>query len=108
MTRRITRRRVEDEFNYLLNRAYEDPAMPQPKCAGRASEFVDYVTPPARPDATELCKGCPFLDVYDDVCGRYGRETRQPWGIYGGVALVDGKPASKLWEDPESAEDLVA
>lgn len=56
-------------------------------CDGRAAEFVDYMAPPSRERAAELCAGCPFKR---ETCLEFGQAGKAD-GVYGGEVLKDGR-----------------
>lgn len=60
---------------------------PQPQCAGRPGEYVDYDVPPPADERKALCDGCPLFDL----CAKSAAYSRPSWGIHAGVAWEDGR-----------------
>jgi hypothetical protein len=87
------------EFNYMLEQSkVNDWGI---NCDGREDEFVMYATPPTADVAAEMCAGCPMLAL----CLEKATVNHEGWGVWGGVAFVDGKPytGSKRQERMEAA-----
>lgn len=52
----------------------------EPKCIGLEAQYVDYLKPPTRAEAVEMCEGCPLFDLCDAVS-----TNRKPaWGVWAG------------------------
>lgn len=83
-------------FRAALKAAEVDPQNPQPKCAGKPAEYMDYDTPPSPAEAKALCADCPLLIL----CGKSASYARPVWGIHGGVAWADGRRAKNLPDNP--------
>lgn len=83
------KKEVIAEFNYIGDQArVNDWSM---NCEGRADEFVLYAFTPTADDAAALCAGCPMAAL----CLERATVTHQGWGVWGGVAFVDGKPYTR-------------
>ncbi len=85
-------------FDAALDAAAEEAALnvpakerryPDPHCLNRPDLFVDYVIPPSAEEAEELCDGCPLFAL----CRASARRAKPAWGVWGGVAYVDGRSA---------------
>ncbi|MDL5351132.1 WhiB family transcriptional regulator [Microbacterium sp. zg-YB36] len=70
---------------------------PQPDCWEHSDEFSDYemADMPDRETAELLCSRCPLLQV----CAANARHRKPAWGVFGGVAYVNGRQAHLLAED---------
>lgn len=79
------------DFERMLDLAHRRPdRFPQPDCAGRPAEFVDYEYPlPSAEDAAASCERCPLLEL----CAAHARKRRPSWGIYGGQVWIEGRQA---------------
>ncbi|WP_415134576.1 WhiB family transcriptional regulator [Microbacterium sp.] len=80
--------------------AVDDEGAPQPLCAGRSAEFMDYEGyPPSEDEAKAMCAGCPLLEQ----CNLNARQQLPSWGVWGGIAWIDRrqahilKPADPRW-----------
>ncbi len=76
---------------------------PQPDCAGRPEEFVDYSYSemPDKELAELLCSRCPLIEV----CLKNARHRKPKWGVYGGLVYVDGRQVALMAEDDPRLRD---
>lgn len=76
-------------FSLSLDRAASEDGHPQPLCQGRPGEYVDYEAVPSEAEAAALCAECPLLVE----CLANARRTKPAWGVWGGIAWIDGRQA---------------
>lgn len=62
------------------------------KCLGKEELYIDWafdndLPTPTAEEAKALCAGCPLIKA----CNNYRIAAREQWGVWGGVAVVDGR-----------------
>lgn len=96
---KVYRGAKKSDFDVALERAHVGDVhprtgkpYPQPLCADRPAEFVDYELRPSAREAMALCGPCPLFDL----CAADARRKRPAWGIRAGVVWVRGRRAHTL------------
>lgn len=89
MSRSKYGRRALRPYSEALSEAGRDPSAPQPLCRWQPETYVDYDEDsiPDEFEAQELCIECPLFEL----CFDNARRTHPGWGVWGGVAWVNGR-----------------
>lgn len=85
-------------FAHALEHSTAEDGSPRPLCDGRPGEFIDYGEHvPDESAAARLCAGCPLFEP----CLVNARRVKPGWGVWGGIAWIDGRQAHLMPEDDE-------